>query len=146
MYICGQINRTMNKIIKQLSIFASTALYLGFSFACQPSTQVKTSAGDSINPYEQQIIGRWQQQEINEGVLCSVFFMPQGRLSLFFLAPDGRSKLRPSEWSINGDSLHILEQTGLSSLFIEQMNDSLMILRSADSMPIIFERKATTAK
>lgn len=128
--------------IKQGLLLLGIAGYTLLSVACQPKGQSsKQDAVDTAKLYEQMITGRWQQQEINGGVICSVFFMPKGRLTVFFQTAEGYTRIRPGEWHIEGDTLHIMEQTGPTAMFIERVNDSLMILRSQDSVPVAFERR-----
>lgn len=118
----------------------SLSIYTLLCTACQPKSGGNKQSEILRQQYDSLILGRWQAQEINSGVVCSVFFMPRGRLSLYFHRPDGYNRQRPGEWNIQGDSLYLQEQTGPSTLFIEHLDDTLMVLRTIDSVPVFFER------
>lgn len=90
--------------------------------------------------YEELLIGSWKYSEINNGVTCTVTFHPDHRLTQYFEFQHGGGKARPGEWNVNGDTLFINEKTGESSLLFEVLNDSVMMLLTHDSIPVVFER------
>lgn len=123
--------------LKQIFLGLGAILYVLCSNSCQSSHREQ---GKSYT-YDSLILGRWQQQDVNRGVICSVFFLPQGKLSLFFINSEGYSRLRPAAWRLDRDSLYITEQTRPSAWFIERLNDSSMVLSSGNALPLVFERK-----
>ncbi len=90
--------------------------------------------------HAQEIVGKWQADEINNGVICVVTFHADKRLSQYFRAPEGRDKVRPGSWEIKEDTLFVTDQTGTTALIIEEIQDSTLALRSLDSFAVRFHR------
>ncbi|MCE9107340.1 hypothetical protein [Bacteroides pyogenes] len=94
--------------------------------------------------YEKLLIGKWKFSEISNGVTCTVTFHPDHRLTQYFEFQHGGGKARPGEWYVNGDTLFINEKMGESALLFEVLNDSIMMLLTHDSIPVVFERITET--
>ena len=100
----------------------------------------KSNTQTATEMYSQQIVGKWQADEMDNGVICVVTFHADKRLSQYFRAPEGRDKVRPGSWEIKDDTLFVTDQTGTTPLIIEGIQDSTLALRSLDSFAVRFHR------
>lgn len=59
-----------------------------------------------------QLIGKWQLQEVNNGVKYYITFHNNSTISQVFLAHDRHSRLYNGLWSVKDDTLHIRDARG----------------------------------
>lgn len=101
----------------------------------------KSNTQTATEMYSQQIVGKWQADEINQGVTCVVTFHEDKRMDQYFRHENGHDKLRPGRWEfLGGDTILVEDQTGPTKLTIETLNDSVMILHTLDSFPVFFHK------
>ncbi len=89
---------------------------------------------------ENSFLGSWLAQEMENGVKCIVTFSTKNRMSQYYESSTGANKTRPCTWHISQDTLYVQEQTGESKLFIEEVTDSLIKLRTIDSILVSFAK------
>lgn len=107
--------------------------------SCSGNTESETKK--ESKPFSvERLLGKWRAVEMENGVTCIVTFSEGGRMSEYFESPDGHYKERPCEYAISGDTLHVHQRTGTSSLVFEVLNDSLLQLRTLDSLTVSFSR------
>ncbi len=126
-------SRKMKNLNPRKIIAACCLTLLVCGTGCQKPKQAAAN-------YESLLTGRWKFSEISNGVTCTVTFHPDHRMTQYFEFQHGGGKARPGEWHVSGDTLFIREKTGESALLFETLNDSVLILLTHDSIPVVFER------
>lgn len=126
------------KIKRQFPLLV--ALTLGSSPLIVSSCSNSKDTREAPN-HATRILGKWQYDEINQGVTCIVTFHEDKRMDQYFRHENGHDKLRPGRWELlGGDTIVVEDQTGPTKLTIETLNDSVMVLHTLDSFPVFFHK------
>ncbi len=88
----------------------------------------------------EQIVGKWKNQEVNNGVEYFITFHYDHTISQVFVDPNGRARLYNGTWNLADDSLTIEDRGGVYRMLITEMMDSTMVMVRSDSMALVFLR------
>lgn len=98
--------------------------------------------GNSQPSLEEQIIGKWKNQEVSNGVEYFITFHHNHTISQVFVDANGRARLYDGTWQISADSLTIQDRGNTYQMVITEMMDSTMVMVRTDSMAVVFDRYA----
>lgn len=101
---------------------------------------VSCGKDQQLPTFEEQIVGKWKNKEISNGVEYYVTFHYDHTISQVFVDPSGYSRLYNGTWKISGDTLTIEERGGVYQMLITEMMDSTMMMVREDSMALVFNR------
>lgn len=110
-----------------------------FCFLLLNCAQKQAEGKQQTTPNEN-IIGKWRNQEVSNGVEYYITFHRDHTISQVFVDATGRARLYGGRWGLSGDSLTIEDKGGVYHMLITEMEDSTMVMIRTDSMAVVFNR------